>query len=377
MLPIRSAERVESLVKSAILSIFGPISNLDTMERTKRTSHGTDSLYSGLKYRWARIKRRYYICTEDPVALTRLLYRMTFGRDPDLETPRTYNEKVLWLKLFTDTSLWTLLADKYRVREYVRDCGLGGILNELYAVWDSAEEIDLDDPRLPDSFVLKPNNGYGDIVLVRDRKRIDRRAVLRRMADAMRHRFGRKSGEWHYLAIKPCIIAERLLPANPAFGSTLVDYKFYCFDGKPRYCQVCYERTTPSHAKKELYDARTWEDLGRYLREGIKPQGSQHIPRPESLDEMLAAAERLSAGFRMVRVDFYEIEGRPVFGEMTFTPAAGTSMNFNDEFQHILGDCLQLPVCGAAHKHGKPALPSIFNLLFLIFNFEFGIFALL
>lgn len=79
----------------------------------------------------------------------------------------------------------------------------------------------------------------------------------------------------------------------------------------------------------------------------------------------------------MVRVDFYEIEGRPVFGEMTFTPAAGTGLNFTDEFQHILGDCLQLPACGAAHKHGKPALPSIFNLLFLIFNFEFGIFALL
>lgn len=91
----------------------------------------------------------------------------------------------------------------------------------------------------------------------------------------MRHRFGRKSGEWHYLAIKPCIIAERLLPADPAFGSTLVDYKFYCFDGKPRYCQVCYERTTPSHAKKELYDARTWEDLGRYVRHtGDAPSAS-------------------------------------------------------------------------------------------------------
>lgn len=127
MLPIRSAKKIENLVKSAILSIFGPTSNLDTMERTKRTSHGTDSLYSGLKYRWARIKRRYLICMKDPVALTRLLYRMTFGHDPDLETPRTYNEKVLWLKLFTDTSLWTLLADKYRVREYVRQrIGRGG-----------------------------------------------------------------------------------------------------------------------------------------------------------------------------------------------------------------------------------------------------------
>lgn len=224
---------------------------------------------------------------------------------------------------------------------------------------------------------MKPNNGYGDIVLVRNRKTANRKAILHRMSDSMRHRFGRKSGEWHYLAIKPCIIAERLLPADPAFGSTLVDYKFYCFDGKPRYCQVCYERTTPSHAKKELYDARTWEDLGRYVRHTGDAPVRQRIPRPESLDEMLKAAERLSAGFRMVRVDFYEVEGRPVFGEMTFTPAAGTSMNFTDEFQHILGDCLPLPECRSAQKHGKAAFPSIFNLLFLVFNFEFGIFALL
>lgn len=150
-----------------------------------------------------------------------------------------------------------------------------------------------------------------------------------------------------------------------------------CFDGKPRYCQVCYERTTPSHAKKELYDTRTWEDLGRYVRHTGDAPVRQRIPRPESLDEMLKAAERLSAGFRMVRVDFYEVEGRPVFGEMTFTPAAGTSMNFTDEFQHILGDCLPLPECRSAQKHGKAAFPSIFNLLFLVFNFEFGIFALL
>lgn len=85
------------------------------------------ALRNTLKYRWARIKRRYYAYTEDPVALTRLLYRMTFGHDPDLETPRTYNEKILWLKLYSDTSQWTQLADKYRVREYVRQrIGRGG-----------------------------------------------------------------------------------------------------------------------------------------------------------------------------------------------------------------------------------------------------------
>lgn len=127
ILPNRSVERVESLEVSVILHIFGSTSNSATMKHTKRSTRETCSLYASLKYRWARIKRRYYICMKEPVALTRLLYRMTFGHDPDLERPQTYNEKVLWLKLFTDTSLWTLLADKYRVREYVRQrIGRGG-----------------------------------------------------------------------------------------------------------------------------------------------------------------------------------------------------------------------------------------------------------
>ena len=214
----------------------------------------SSTLRTWLSHEWLVLRKACYRYTNRE-KLLRLRYKEKFGKEPDLENPQTLNEKVMWLMLHADDRRWSELADKYRVREYVKQCGLGHMLNELYAVWHSAEEIDLDDPRLPESFVMKPNNGYGDIVLVRNRKTANRKAILRRMSDSMRHRFGRKSGEWHYRAIKPCIIAERLLPADPAFGSTLVDYKFYCFDGKPRYCQVCYERTTPSHAKKELYDA--------------------------------------------------------------------------------------------------------------------------
>lgn len=334
------------------------------------------ALRSFLAHEWLVLQKAYFRHTNRE-RLLRLRYKEKFGKEPDLKNPRTLNEKVMWLMLHSDDTRWTELADKYRVRKYVKQCGLGYILNDLYAVWDSADEIDFDDPRLPDSFVLKANNGYGDVILVRDRKKIDRKAVRRKLDKSVRHRFGCKSGEWHYLGIRPCIIAERLLPANPAFGSTLVDYKFYCFDGKPRYCQVCYDRTSPSHAKKELFDAHTWEDLGRYVRTKDNRPAKQFIPRPESLDEMLVLAERLAQGFRMVRVDFYEVNGRPVFGEMTFTPAAGTSLNFNDEFQRILGDCLPLPECQTVPKHKKPSPLSIFNLLFLIFNFDFGIFALL
>ena len=351
MLPIRSAERVESLVKSAILSIFGPTSNLDTMERTKRTSHGTDSLYSGLKYRWARIKRRYLICMKDPVALTRLLYRMTFGHDPDLERPQTYNEKVLWLKLFTDTSLWTLLADKYRVREYVRQrIGRGGesLLNELYAVWDSAAEIDLDslrnsDGERPSSVVLKTNNGCGDVLIVRDIDTADLSAIRRKMHRALHRRFGRKPAEYHYLAIRPCILAEPLLPGDPPHGGAPAASTFSGFAGVPRYCLVCYDRRAAGNVKTGLYDAHTWENLGHYVT-GPYQDPEQHVfPRPRSLKRMLRIAARLSEGFPTVRVDFYEVDGKPVFGEMTFTSAAGLDTGFTEEFQHIMGRQVELP----------------------------------
>lgn len=351
MLPNRSAERVESLEVSVILPIFGSTSNSDTMERTKRTTHGTGTPYSGLKYRWARIKRRYYICTEDPVALTRLLYRMTFGHDPDLEKPRTYNEKILWLKLYSDTSQWPLLADKYRVREYVRQrIGRGGefLLNELYAVWETAEEIDLAalktrDGTTPTSVVLKTNNGCGDTLIIRDTATADLSAIRRKMRRALHRRFGRKTAEYHYLAIRPCILAERLLPGDPLFGGKPIDYKFYCFAGVPRYCLVCYDRRTAGNVKTGLYDARTWEDLGRYVTGHYYDPGQRVFPRPRSLKRMLRIAARLSEGFPTVRVDFYEVGGQPVFGEMTFTSAAGLDTGFTEEFQLIMGRQVELP----------------------------------
>lgn len=219
----------------------------------------SSTLRAWLSHEWLVLRKACYRYTNRE-KLLRLRYKEKFGKEPDLENPQTLNEKVMWLMLHADDRRWSELADKYRVREYVKQCGLGHMLNELYAVWHSAEEIDLDDPRLPDSFVLKPNNGYGDIVLVRNRKTANRKAILHRMSDSMRHRFGRKSGEWHYLAIKPCIIAERLLPADPAFGSTLVDYKFYCFDGKPataRSATNAQPRATPRRSSTTRARGRT------------------------------------------------------------------------------------------------------------------------
>ena len=111
--------------------------------------------------KWQQLQMRYY-AYRNPEKLVRIRYRQRFGTDPDLENPQTFNEKVLWMMLHADTTRWSQLADKYRVREYVEQCGLGWMLNELYGVWESAEEIDFSGGgNLPDTFVLKTNNGYG------------------------------------------------------------------------------------------------------------------------------------------------------------------------------------------------------------------------
>lgn len=295
--------------------------------------------------RWQLLKA---VCMRtSPRKLVEIRYRERLGTWPDLDRPQTLNEKILWLLLYGDTSQWPELADKYRVRDYVARCGLGHLLNELYGVWDSAEELDFDDPRLPDAFVLKTTNGCGDVVVIADRKSADPEAIRRKMRRALSRRFGRTTAEYHYLAIPPRIIAERLLPADPALGRSMVDYKFFCFDGTAHYCMVCYDRRGSS-VYTGLYDARTWENLTHYVTGKYYDPEQRPIPRPASLDEMRSAAERLArndagGGFAQVRIDFYEVAGRPIFGEMTFASAAGVDTGFTPEFQRLAGSLITLP----------------------------------
>ena len=203
---------------------------------------GFNSFVAYLQYRMQRLKKHYYAYVS-PLKLTSELYREKLGRVPDLHHPKTFNEKVLWLKHFSDTSRWTQLADKYRVREYVEQCGLGWMLNELYAVWERPEEIDLTLPQLQGrEFVLKTNNGCGDVILVSDARTADLKSIRHKMKRALRYHYGFKSAEHHYMFIKPCIIAEKMLHENPALSCSLIDYKFFCLDGEPCYCMVCYDR---------------------------------------------------------------------------------------------------------------------------------------
>lgn len=281
---------------------------------------------------------------DDPRRVADYRFHKKFGRHIDWENPKDLNEKIQWLKFYSDTSLWTQLADKYAVRRYVEERGCGDLLVPLYGRWERTEEIDWDS--LPEQFVLKTNNGCRDIVICRDKQRLDKRMVTKRYAWLLRtgHTYGYITAEPHYATIKPCVIAEQLLDASQQSidSSTLIDYKIWCFDGEPACIRVYYNR---AHRKVDstIYDTDwnphpEWVASSKHYK--VDPQP---IPRPASLDRMLEAARALSKGLPQVRVDLYEVGGKPYFGELTLTAASGCIDSFSEAYLRELGDRVKLP----------------------------------
>ena len=280
-----------------------------------------------------------------PVATVKLRYFFRFKRFPDFKHPRDLNEKILYLKLFTDTSQWTQLADKYKVRDYVKSCGLESTLIPMYGAWERVEDIPFDE--LPQQFILKANNGdgKGTNVKVDKSKMADKdwqnlRKRLQGWLDA-KH-IGALSGEPQYKGIKPMIVAEELMP-SPAGQSSLIDYKLWCFNGEPYSFFMCYDRQADGyHATVDCYDL----EWNRYPE---NMQASPHmtvatkaIPRPECLDEMIEAARKLSKPFPEVRVDLYVVNGKLYFGEMTFTSLGGMMDFYTPEYLVEMGDKVTL-----------------------------------
>ena len=282
------------------------------------------------------------ILSIDPLFFAKREFRNVFKRDMNLKSPRNVVEKFYWIECNADLSLISRCADKEAVRGFVEERGCGELLNTLYAKWDSPDDISFD--ILPESFILKSNNGSGDALIVNDKSKMDENQVREYFALQLKKNYGKHNAQLHYCQIKPCIIAEKLLPVgNVPCGDSLVDYKVWCFDGKPTYFFVVYNRTK-EQAYISLFDT-DWNECPEFIKPDrhYKFHPEIKIPRPESLSEMLKAASLLSKGFPEVRVDFYEVDGKPVFGEMTFTSAY---TYFTDDFYTLLGDMTDLSILG-------------------------------
>ena len=277
-----------------------------------------------------------------PKLLASIEYYHVFKRRLRWNKPLDINEKINWLKFNSDTSLWSVLADKYRVRDYIENKGLGDMLVKLYGKWDSANEIDWDS--LPDRFVMKVNNGSGDILVCRDKSMLNQQKVLCDFEGLLKKRFNNQNSEPHYQSMPPCIIAEELLDCTkqPIETSSLIDYKIWCFNGKPHHVWVCYNRT-PTSVEVGTYDLDWNYHPECSVFTSHYRESKYRIPKPESLQKMLEAAAILSEGIPQVRVDLYEVGGKPYFGEMTFTSAGGFMDFYTDEFLEEMGSHVELP----------------------------------
>lgn len=274
-----------------------------------------------------------------PVSLIKMRYRYVFKKPIDLKNPKDLNEKILWAKLFSDTSKWTELADKYRVRQYVEDLGLGQYLVKLYAVWFDAKEVNFD--TLPETFIIKANNGDGkgtNKIIRKAELTEEKKAELVEMIDEWLHRknIGALHAEPHYKGMKPCVIAEEVLPCDPG-TTTLTDYKIWCFNGKAYYVWICNDRSKGGNSAHVMTYDLDWNAHPEFSVFNSDYLRGEIMPKPENFDEMIRVAEKLSQGFPELRVDLYNVKGKVYFGELTFTSQGGFMDFYTPEFNLKLG----------------------------------------
>lgn len=283
-----------------------------------------------------------YLSRHNPQELADRLYIDATGNKNGInwESPADLNEKINWLKFNSDTTKWSELADKYAVRKFIEEKGYKQYLVPLLGVWENANEIDFS--TLPDSFVLKTNNGAGAVMVVEDKTLINQRKVRAQLNKWLKNKFGLKRAEPHYLRIKPLIIAESLLKDKSGISSSLVDYKIWCFDGKAFGTKVYYNRHR-FEADTEWYD-REWNyHPEKLVFTNEKGDGGGKITKPKNYEQMISFAEDLSKGFPQVRVDLYNIDGQIYFGEMTFTASGGYINAYSKEVLLEMGKLTKLP----------------------------------
>jgi len=285
------------------------------------------------KIRWKYLQ---FIKFHFPFLLCKHLYKENLGKVTDFSKPKDINEIIQWLSFYTDTSLWTMLADKYAVRQYVLEHAGEDVLIPLLGKWNNVEDIDFDS--LPNKFVIKPNNGCYDTIIVKDKNKANVDEIRQRLILSLKKPFGFENAEPHYLRIKPCVIAEQLLETNEEGG--LKDYKIWCFNGKPHSILLCTNRDWSGHSDLMAYDL-LWNRHPEWISSSFRNESG--CAKPANLEEMLKFASKLSVNIPQVRVDFYSINGKIYFGEMTFTSNFGMMPYYTQDFLEEMGVQCVLP----------------------------------
>lgn len=259
-----------------------------------------------------------------------ILYAIIHHRKLNLKNPQRFSEKIQYYKIYYKEPMMIPLTDKYEVRQYVIKKIGGGYLNKLYQICDNAKEINFS--LLPEKFVIKTTDGgNGDNVFIcRDKKSLDRGEVIKRINGWRNKKYASITREFAYGNAKSRIIVEEYLDDSNSIDGSLNDYKFLCFNGKCEYFWVDKDRYT-GHK-------RAWFDSNlNFLSETKNAYDIAHVTLPENIVDMIKLAEILANPFPFARIDFYNINGRIIFGEITFYPGSGFEPFYPDSFDYELG----------------------------------------
>lgn len=244
----------------------------------------------------------------------KIQYRMATGKKLNISCPKTFNEKIQWLKIYDRNPIYGIIADKYKVRKYIAEKVGEKYLVPLLGVWDSPDEINIDE--LPNEFVLKNNHDSGGVFICKNKEEFQIDRIKRLLYKRMKTNYYDVSREWSYKNIERRIIAEKYL-IDKKLGE-LRDYKFFCFAGEPKYVQVDFDRFT--NHKRNIYDL-DWNFIDLKIK--CPNDSKKIIERPIHFKEMLDVARKISADMPQLRVDLYEVDGRVYFGEATVYHGGG------------------------------------------------------
>ena len=265
----------------------------------------------------------------------KLYYTAHLRRKLDLKNPKTFNEKLQWLKFNDRKPFYAIIADKLAVREYIKETIGEEYLIPLIGSWDNFEEIDFN--KFPNKFVLKCNHDSGGLVVCTNKDDLDMNKARKVINKSLKTQFYYIGREWQYKNIKPKILCEEFIGEGDIPPS---DFKIACFNGKPDNIMVCYGRET---GVTKFYFFDTEWNLLRYNGWGVKAPEGFTLPKPENLDEMLRIAEVLSKPYHYARIDLYNVNGKIYFGEITLCPNSGFDGNILKSTDELFGKKLELP----------------------------------
>lgn len=283
------------------------------------------------------IARRHPLWVSDKLYEKAQIY-LSVGRKLNLNNPHTFNEKLQWLKLYYRRPEYSIMVDKYAVKKYVADIVGEEYIIPTFGVWNRTEDVDWNS--LPEKFVLKCTHDSGGLIICHDKEKLDKNAALARLNECLKRDFYILEREWPYKNVPRRIIAEKLLEDETRSNDDLTDYKFYCFNGKPTYCQVINDRS--SHETIDFFDME-WQHQ-EFV--GLNPNARNaevSPPKPKQFEEMKKIAQLLAGNIPFSRIDLYNVSNLVYFGEITLYPASGQGRFDPEEYNSILGNLIQLP----------------------------------